>query len=1036
MGKTLDNSLVGGGESSDEYSINSSFSIALTEDSTGTSDSALVLVMWAPLESNQKTDLSFSTFKVTKDSTTISNGIVKNAVMEKNEYNLYQTIIRFLPSDNTYKASKGDVLKFSLSGKSSAKINNVQFYLADNSEAAGYWKQLSGNAKDGQFAQEPENGGGNGSGSDPVSHYDTTLSDIYGTWVIDDLNVEYTYNTDNTYVIKQADIIIEEGEFDAEEIEEEIEYYEDDDEYYDEEDDEDVDYNINRARAKKTSSSKKKAKKTTAKKTEVKQKATKSSGSKASQSTKSKGSTSSSSSSSTSSSSKKSNTTETKKTTKGSDSLSIGSTPLSKKGSTDESRARSIYIESTEYIGVPWVSMYDKDFIKISQLNPSKDNKGNIWKKKSKAAGRYWYLFKVTAMDSYKLYVGTNNEFTDPIGRGTTKDVLYLSLGDKTLSRTKPASIRASEIDDDNFVGNDDKYYLVGNFIPDSNPTGKFFTGSKDSKWEKKYGYNNMKEISKDVYEVTLYLPMNTFAFKVEEKNGSHSYMRNPERKGFIRKNEYFAVTKAEKKTDGRNFAISTGGGLYTFTLDLSESTPKLCVTTNETDDSAYEDDSLYIVGSMNGWCFDENNGLLNETVPESGIWNGKLTVNDTTVDSDYQHTFKITDKAWGGIYDEYATDDNNPNGLTFYWSRGEYYTVSSVYRDKVDPTKITANKLEKGTYLVSFDTTKTTPKLHFAKDDGSGSSSTVYTPSYTNNFDTSFDVTLTANATSSDPDSYKMQLFTNLGYDASSESGYNASPNKTIGLDFSKFKVTCNNKVLSNNLIKQCELEKQKGDDWWNYQATFAWLDLNAGYVPKAGDTLHFEIAGSCTEQTIDLYYQIADNTEEANWWKVLADFGNFNLSSNNQSSSNRSWEAASNDGTAIVDNNDGTCSTKFSSAYNGNGTVLYINEDKSSVAANTTITLSFDYEVDSNNWQNMSLNPKFAVCFAENETSFWEILSNSTETKYFECNSTSGTFSQSIVCPVKANQICIKFNAWEWPGDSENDVVKITVTEISPEL
>ena len=143
------------------------------------------------------------------------------------------------------------------------------------------------------------------------------------------------------------------------------------------------------------------------------------------------------------------------------------------------------------------------------------------------------------------------------------------------------------------------------------------------------------------------------------------------------------------------------------------------------------------------------------------------------------------------------------------------------------------------------------------------------------------------------------------------------------------------------------------------------------------------------------------------------------------------RTWEAASNDGVTIEDNDDGTCSFELNSNYNGNAILLYINENKSSIASGKTVNLEIAYETVSGKWEKDTSFPKFYFCLANNETSSWNTTKTSDDT-YRDATATSGTITVGIPATGESNEFKVKFNAWEWTG-SETDKVKVTVKSVS---
>lgn len=137
------------------------------------------------------------------------------------------------------------------------------------------------------------------------------------------------------------------------------------------------------------------------------------------------------------------------------------------------------------------------------------------------------------------------------------------------------------------------------------------------------------------------------------------------------------------------------------------------------------------------------------------------------------------------------------------------------------------------------------------------------------------------------------------------------------------------------------------------------------------------------------------------------------------------RTWVGATTDTVAVTDNGDGTCTFTLSAAYNGNAVLLYINEDKSSIAVGKKVEVKLDYETTS------SVNPKFYFCLAKDATSSWDTPKTSDD-KYNDGSAKTGTLIQEIEAKEESNQVKIKFNAYQWAG-SEEDTVKITVKSVT---
>ncbi|MCR4734419.1 MAG: hypothetical protein K5829_05400 [Treponema sp.] len=142
------------------------------------------------------------------------------------------------------------------------------------------------------------------------------------------------------------------------------------------------------------------------------------------------------------------------------------------------------------------------------------------------------------------------------------------------------------------------------------------------------------------------------------------------------------------------------------------------------------------------------------------------------------------------------------------------------------------------------------------------------------------------------------------------------------------------------------------------------------------------------------------------------------------------RTWAAA--ETSPATDNGDGTCSITVKSQYSGGGMVVYLNEDKSDVEVGKTVTLDFDYEVVEGSWSDDSLYPKFAATLGKDITSIWSITACS-GTNYKNGDGLSGSLTMDLESTAVANEVFLKFNAYEWTGDTENDQVKITLKSIT---
>ena len=143
------------------------------------------------------------------------------------------------------------------------------------------------------------------------------------------------------------------------------------------------------------------------------------------------------------------------------------------------------------------------------------------------------------------------------------------------------------------------------------------------------------------------------------------------------------------------------------------------------------------------------------------------------------------------------------------------------------------------------------------------------------------------------------------------------------------------------------------------------------------------------------------------------------------------RKW-AATIDGASVTDNGDGTCSITTKSQYSGGGMVVYLNEDKSDIAEGKTVVLEFDYETVEGAWKDSTLNPKFCATLGKDITSIWSV-DGCSDTKYMDGNALKGSLTMEVVAKKAANEVFLKFNAYQWGGDAANDQLKITLKKIT---
>lgn len=153
--------------------------------------------------------------------------------------------------------------------------------------------------------------------------------------------------------------------------------------------------------------------------------------------------------------------------------------------------------------------------------------------------------------------------------------------------------------------------------------------------------------------------------------------------------------------------------------------------------------------------------------------------------------------------------------------------------------------------------------------------------------------------------------------------------------------------------------------------------------------------------------------------------------------SSTTREWKSAlpSGKGATMTDNEDGTLSATFTAAYNGNGIVVYINEDKSAVATGKTVNVTFEYETKE--WSDESLKPKFKVALCTAAEDYWK-YTNCTEgsenyKEYWDAKDLKGEVTLSRTASADADMLAIQFNANGWTGaDTDSIDIKLKSVEI----
>lgn len=438
--------------------------------------------------------------------------------------------------------------------------------------------------------------------------------EFFGEYVDDELGIVYVLNENGTYSIKQGDYLLESGDLELS--------------------DDDSSRAIKRRGGHKNAT----------------HKAKKSGGAKAG--------------------TKKPSASKSSVTKSSSGNTNIGNTSFSKTGTSSSSKKTNqvIYVQSEWYSNnseknvVPIVRYYDNaDPYTTKQIVSGSPTGRTI--RYSGSTKYKWYKFTIKKSEKISGHVYRNDKYFAYISE-TSERVISIDANGN-LSYSKPAGVRSASTEESEYNGNDYLWYVQGNFTADTS-----------KQWQALNGYNNMKEIAEGVFQATLYLPKNIYGFKIMTEDSAHDYSMALDYQGLVPKNKWFKVVESwSHDWYSKNAAISTGGGLYTFTLDLSDETPMLCISTDEEKDSSEDDADLYVVGNFDdiNWKFTDE-GVMEKIIGTIGKFKTK---NPIKVSKEGQYEFKITDKAWGGIFDEYWYNEYGEDLV------GNWVQIGSTYKIK-----------------------------------------------------------------------------------------------------------------------------------------------------------------------------------------------------------------------------------------------------------------------------------------------------------------------------------------------------------------
>lgn len=320
-----------------------------------------------------------------------------------------------------------------------------------------------------------------------------------------------------------------------------------------------------------------------------------------------------------------------------------------------EKPAVTVWIQAENLPMVSYNVTSDTTVEKVTDAISSK-NESSRWFK---------YYFENCSEISLNVNYGSDTKSFD-----VANSTVYISK-DKNILTEKPEDFAF----DENYKSSSEKLYLMGTFAYQNEDDN-----AKQIQWKAIDNFNDFKEIDKNIYKLSMYLPQNIYGFKVSIPGFAYDYCIPFDVKGSVPKNEWFNVIKSDYSVwSGKNGALATGGGYYNFFLDLSDmANPIMLVATDEQSDKVIEDANLYVVGDFTGWKFDEKYQLA-ETAAGSGIYSLTQSVEIPAAENGKPQGFKISDKTWGAMTGEYGQN----------WTRGtanielkenQYVAVDETY--------------------------------------------------------------------------------------------------------------------------------------------------------------------------------------------------------------------------------------------------------------------------------------------------------------------------------------------------------------------
>ena len=322
-----------------------------------------------------------------------------------------------------------------------------------------------------------------------------------------------------------------------------------------------------------------------------------------------------------------------------------------------EKPAVTVWIQAENLPKVSYNVTSDTTVEKITDAISSK-NESSRWFK---------YYFENCSEISLNVNYGSDTKSFD-----VANSTVYISK-DKNILTEKPEDFTF----DENYKSSSNKLYLMGTFGYQDEADN-----AEQIQWKAIDGFNDFKEIDKNIYKLSMYLPQNIYGFKISMPGFAYDYCIPFDVKGSVPKNEWFNVIKSYYNVwYGKNGALATGGGYYNFFLDLSDvAKPVMLVTTDEQSDKVVEDANLYVVGDFTGWKFDEKYQLV-ESKSETGIYSLRESVEIPVSKDGNPQGFSISDKTWGAMTGSYGQNWTRTEDIKLL--ENQYIAVDETYATK-----------------------------------------------------------------------------------------------------------------------------------------------------------------------------------------------------------------------------------------------------------------------------------------------------------------------------------------------------------------